>query len=107
MSWVTEVVILLPYNDPDAVAEVNAWFASRGRPPLPSLEDAMNVEGKGPYCHLFAASLNHIGCSQLIDFLTSVAWLHPERVSILIHNEDDDRFRQLRLTEGAGAEQAG
>ena len=117
MSWVTNMMLSVSFEDEPLVVEFSDWLRSHGgphgstSPGCGSLRDLTSGEArwggrKMPECTVWAGALNHADIPALLTKVAEFAWLEPDAVQLFLMDQSDICFQVWMIRDGVLAQYA-
>ncbi|MFD3703038.1 squamosa promoter-binding protein 15 [Nocardia sp. NPDC058658] len=111
MSWVTNMMLSVSFEDEPLVVELSDWLRSHGGPHGSTLRgcgylrDLTSDEArwggrKMPECTVWAGALNHADIPALLAKVAEFAWLEPDTVQLFLMDQDDICFQVWMVRGG-------
>ncbi len=111
MSRVTNLILYIPYGEQGLarLAEVNAYFERDKIRPLVWVDDPALPRGwyggsKMLETPLFLGAFNYLDLRGFIDYLKTLPWECPEKVQLIVREQDDPGFRIIDLGDATNPE---
>ena len=111
MSFVTNILLCLGRDDArkaeGKIADVNRFFDcawAYGGKGFVSLDDPALPKGwyggsKYLEASVYAGAFNQLPLDSLIEHLRSIEWEEPHCIQLLVHEQDDERFRLINVID--------
>lgn len=106
MSRVTNLILHIGLfdgnNEKGNIVEVNRYFEATGGLGLVSLDDPFLPKSwyggtKNLEANLYAGAFNGLFLEKFLGHLRGLKWKQPERVQLLVKEQDDERFRLINV----------
>jgi len=104
VSDVTNLIFALSGTDDDLgkMHEVNTYFVDKGTKPLVSVDDERLPRawyGGSKYLEtgLYLGAFNHLDLDEFIKHVRTISWRFPEKVQIIVKDQEDMKFTIIDL----------